>query len=232
MKNNDIRNILRSNNDCKHFRKQLRLFMESLNILTGKNIIPQLKQHADDLYEVKDRLVEYKRELEEARREQNTDDISFFQNEIKSAQIRQNRLIAAYREYIDHIQQKFSDNLKISKLHDLIANMETLSKFILEYKVSIVHGDDDSDRVISSMNKILHDIQNVMPDFVELSKLQNELNKKESECLKQHYDSYKTIKNDSVQLRYDFVKKYVHESFEELFDEYYSLDNFDIYLEE
>ena len=156
---------------------------------------------------------------------------SFFQNEIKSAQIRQNRLIAAYREYIDHIQQKFSDNLKISKLHDLIANMETLSKFILEYKVSIVHGDDDSDRVISNINRILYDIQNVMPDFVELSKLQNELNKKESECLKQHYDSYKTIKNDSVQLRYDFVKKYVHESFEELFDEYYSLENFDIYLE-
>jgi chromosome segregation ATPase len=122
------------------------------------------------------------------------------------------------------------DRLLISKYEDFDTEFEELSEYTRE-KYS------DKLEELKQNLSLFDEVKNLISSNDQLVQCKEKYDKAKKDLEKKIRDRMRELKdtkpNESTQMRHDFVKKYVHECFEEFMSEYYSYENvFGDYMED
>ena len=194
------------------------------------------KEYAEiDVKYDKQDLDRYKKQLEER------PDSNFYKSEVERYTGKYNESVSKLNAILKEIESyaearkstlykmKAFNRLLVSKYEDFNEDFEEMYDFKQE------RYSDKLEKLKQNLN-LFDEVKSLLSSNEKLVQYKKEYDKAKKDLEKKIRDKMKRLKdtkpNESTQMRHDFVKKYVHECFEEFMSEYYSYENvFGDYME-
>ena len=207
-----------------------------INIKRIKELMHNKNMAEIDIKNSKESLDKYKKELEDY------PDDEFLKRSVERRADKLNEAMSKLNDILKEIESyaeaKKTDLYKLQTFKGLL--IDEYENFDDEFEdLPDYEQNDYSDKLkeLKQNLSLFDEVKSVVFSNTKLAQYKKEYDKARKEIEKSYRDRMRELKdvkpNDSTQMRHDFVKKYVHECFEEFMMEYYSYENvFGVYMED
>lgn len=207
-----------------------------INIKHIKELMRNKNMAEIDIKNSKESLDKYKKELED------DPDDEFLKRSVERREGKLNEAMSKLNDILKEIESyteaKKTNLYKLQTFKRLL--IDEYENFDEEFEdLSNYEQNDYSDKLkeLKQNLNLFDEVKNALYSDGKLVQYKKEYDKARKDVEKSYRDMMMILKdtkpNDSTQMRHDFVKKYVHECFEEFMMEYYSYENvFGIYMED